>query len=159
MPNIVWNPEEEVQWRTCSDDAWSDKTLPNQSQSFQICLWGSVNTNQYKQHMTSDCILIEDLHQNRKKLWHLWQRIASDYQGSDWMETLYTRNKSHDDSIFRSQKFNILPKCTKSELKTGTMVITLVGIWHQITSHARDQNDICQCLIQEIWSLSRGWSQ
>ena len=158
MPNIIWNPEEEIQWRTCSDDAWSDKTLPNQNQSFQICLWGSFNTNRYEQQMTPDCILIKNLHWNEKKLWHLWQEIASDYQGPDQMETLYTGNQSHNNSIFGSQELDIFPKHSESELKTGMMVVTLIKVWHQITLYARNQNDTSWCLVQKIWSLPKGWS-
>ena len=44
------------------------------------------------------------------------------------METLYTGNKSHENGIFGSQEFDILPKHSEPELKTGTMVITLVRV-------------------------------
>ena len=157
IPDIIWNPEEEIQQRTCFDDAWSEKTFPDQNWCFKICLWGSLNTNQYEWQMTPNCILIKNLHWNGKKLWHIWQGIASNYQGPDQMETLCTGNKSHDNDIFGSQELDIFLKHPEPKLETGMMVITLVRVWHQIISYAGNQNDTSWCLIQKIWSLPKGW--
>ena len=136
----------------------SDKAFPDWNQCFQICLWSSLNTNWYEWWMTPDCIPIKNIHWNRKKLWCLWQGIASNYQSSDQMETLHTRNKSHNNSILKSQELDIFLKHSEPKPKTGTMVITSGRIWHQITSHAVNQNDTSWHLIQEVQSLPKGWS-
>ena len=52
----------------------------------------------------------------------------------------YIQGTNHNNSIFRSQEFDIFPKHSESEPKTGMMVITLIRIWHQITSYARSQD-------------------
>ena len=71
----------------------------------------------------------------------------------------YIQGTNHTTMIYSDHKnlTYISLKYSEPEPKTGMMVITLVRVWHQITSYAGNQNDTSWCLIQKIWSLPKGW--
>ena len=73
------------------------------------------------------------------------------------MEELHTRIASHDDSVLRPQKLDVLPRGKEIEPKTNPLVTLPIRIRHQISPYSRKQSCAIGRIISKTWFHSHHW--
>ena len=124
----IWRIEKMFHGSTGLGHAWSYKTIPNRVRHVQIRYRSSVDPIGFEWRPSPMRVHFKDLFPHEKKLWNLWSRTLGNNSSIRRMVALHSGLPSYNDNLIRSQKFDILPGSTKTELKTSTLVTLFIRI-------------------------------